>query len=207
MLHTLRGRWTDRIVTKDRRTGVERVLFAAPPPDGPQAATSLKLRPLPHDIEAAAYAASPAAVAAAAAIAVATGAATPTLVSSDVWSGLTSALHAHDWHAARDAKHAVEEAQRVRGCSCQPFLDVLGADSSPHQKARQVREEAGVAWEPRFFQAHAEHAGAWVLKAGVAAALTAALAQAPPAEQVPPLPPPTPAFAARRSADGIDGWQ
>ena len=64
-----------------------------------------------------------------------------------------------------------------------------------------------MAWEPRFFQAHAEHAGAWALKAGVAEALTAALAQAPPAEQVPPLPPPTPAFAARRSADGVDGWQ
>jgi hypothetical protein len=96
------------------------VLFAAPPPDDPQAVaavvTSLEPRPLPHDLEAAAYAASPAAVAAAAAIAMATGVATPTLASSEVWSRLTAALHVHDWHAARDSKHAVEEAQRVRGC-------------------------------------------------------------------------------------------
>jgi hypothetical protein len=131
VLHTLRGRWTDHIVTKDRRTGVERVLFAAPQPGDPRAVTSLELRRLPHAIEAAAYAASPAAVAAAAAIAVATGAATPTLASGDVWSGLTSALHAHDWHAARDAKHAVEEAQRVRACPCLMCAAVPAADSSP----------------------------------------------------------------------------
>ena len=117
-MHTLRGRWTDRVVVKDRRTGAERVLFAAPPQNDPSAiaavVTVLELRPLPHTLEAAAYAASPAAVAVAAAIAAATGAAAPTLASHEVWSRLTDALHAHDWHAARDAKHAVEEAQRVR---------------------------------------------------------------------------------------------
>ena len=114
VLHTLRGRWTDRIIMKDRRSGAERVLFAAPPIDDSQV-TRLEPRPLPHALEAAAYAASPAAVAAAAAIAMATGAAAPTLASAEVWSHLTAALHTHDWHAARDAKHAVEEAQRVRG--------------------------------------------------------------------------------------------
>ena len=67
-----------------------------------------------------------------------------------------------------------------------------------------MREDAQITWEPRFFEADAERAGAWVLKAGVADALTAALTQAP-AEQA--QPPPTPAAAARRSADGGNGWQ
>ena len=118
VMHTLRGRWTDRVVVKDRRTGAERVLFAAPSQNDPSAVaaavTDLDLRPLPQSLEAAAYEAAPAAVAVAAAIAAATGAAAPTLASHEVWSRLTDALHMHDWHAARDAKHAVEEAQRVR---------------------------------------------------------------------------------------------
>ena len=167
--------------------------------------TSLELRPLPHHLEAAAYAASPAAVAAAAAIAVATGAAMPTLASAEVWSRLTDALQAHDWHAARDAKHAVEEAQRVRGCrgsACLMRVPLL-TKLVRHQKARKVREDADVVWEPRFFEAHAEREGAWVLKAGVAEALTVALTQAP-AEQAPLQPPPTPALSARRSADGCN---
>jgi len=114
-LHTLRGRWTDRIVVKDRLTGAERVLFAAPAAAAAGLAmSSIEPRPLPQGLEAAAYASSPAAVAVAAALAAATGAAAPTLASSAVWAGVTAALNAHDWHAARDAKHAVEEAQRVR---------------------------------------------------------------------------------------------
>ena len=69
------------------------------------------------------------------------------------------------------------------------------------QEARKVRENAQVAWVPRFFEAHD---GGWALKAGVKEALAAALVQAP-AEQVPPQPA-TPASAVRRSVDGGNGW-
>jgi hypothetical protein len=187
-------------------------LFAAPTQNNPLAiaaeVSSLELRPLPHSLEAAAYESSPAAVAVAAAIAAATGAAAPTLASHEVWSRLTAALHTHDWHAARDAKHFVEEAQRVRSyraCRVAPLISF-----ACWQEARKVRDNAQVAWVPRFFEAHAERAGGWVLKAGVKDALTASLAQAP-AEQggaAQPLvsQPATPASAARRSADGVNAW-
>ena len=152
VVHTLRGRWTDRVVVKDRRTGTERVLFAAPPQNNPSAVaavvTDLELRPLPRSLEAAAYEAAPAAVAVAAAIAAATGAEAPTLASHEVWSRLTDALHTHDWHAARDAKHAVEEAQRVRSCGADRThlcFDRTGLFAGSTQGARERTSRMGPA--------------------------------------------------------------
>ena len=112
-------------MTKDRRIGAERVLFAAPPPDNAQV-TSLEQSPLPPDLEAAAYAASPASLAAAAAIAMVIGAVTPTLASSEVWSRLTVALHTHDWHAAKARMNRVNR-KRARCARMQPLRGSLAS--------------------------------------------------------------------------------
>ena len=108
-----------------------------------------------------------------------------------MWAQLTAALAAHDWHAARAAKHAVEEAQRVRDRVASSAHDCLrAADALPVQAARKAREAAGVQWAPRFFEA--DGAGGWALKADVAVALTAAACAAPPAQApVTPLVPPS----------------
>ena len=67
-------------------------------------------------------AACPAAAKTAAVVGAAAGAGHATLASEAVWGRLTSALLAHDWHAARAAKHDVEEAQRVRWArACDSF--------------------------------------------------------------------------------------
>ena len=95
-------------------------------------------------------------------------------------------------------------SRKLSGCVAAALTErtsVLIAPLVYLQEARKVRENAQVAWVPRFFEAHD---GGWALKAGVKEALAAALVQAP-AEQVPPQPA-TPASAVRRSVDGGNGW-
>jgi hypothetical protein len=138
-LYTLRGRWSQAVHVTDARSGAQRVLFeAAHPPhahphttadtaaaaglNGPADAASaaapgiVAVTPcaLPQELVDAADAAAPAVAEAAAIMGAAAGAGQPTLASTVVWAHLSAAVVAHDWHAARAAKHAVEEAQRVR---------------------------------------------------------------------------------------------
>ncbi len=211
---------------KSAQSGEERILFdaAAAPVAGEPTLTALEARPLPHALVDAADAAAPAAAAAAALIGAAAGAEEPTLASTAVWSRLTAALTAHDWNAARTAKHAVEEAQRVRhmlaciarrfaqhsapalhaswqqrhACHTRCWADaLLRSQRLASQAARKEREANGVAWQPRFFAPNPEAPGTWMLKPGVAEALTAAAGLAP--GGVPPQPP-TPDGALRRTA-------
>jgi hypothetical protein len=138
---------------KDALSGAERTLFAAAPPaaagvaikDAAGGATAapatcvVEERELPRALVDAANAALPAAEEAAALVGAAAGAPAPTIASTAVWARLTAALTAHDWHAAREAKHVVEQAQRVRCapvlCSCarrrHPGTDLLRSCQRP----------------------------------------------------------------------------
>jgi hypothetical protein len=140
-LHTLRGRWSQTVHVTDTRSGATRVLFEAgqlphaahsprPHTDAAAAAAPANVASaaapaivtaspcaLPRALVDAADAAAPAVAEAAAIMGAVAGAEAPTLASTAVWARLSAAVVAHDWHTARGAKHAVEEAQRVRDAS------------------------------------------------------------------------------------------
>ena len=134
-LHKLRGQWTQVVYAADARTGVERVLFRVASPGGSvvdstcSAPASHSVAPfdspamtvaqpcdLPHELL---HVEQTAADAATSSVDASSSGKKDCLASAAVWARLTAALTVHDWHAARVAKVAVEDAQRVRACASQ----------------------------------------------------------------------------------------